>query len=742
MSIAKQRYLLQAGTDNLMRLCLTLLKTSLGMVKDKNYPILITLILIMPLVSYSQWSRINLSYTNQDLMAVYATNAHTAYATGAGGIILKTSDAGKSWTKLNSGSTKTLQSVFFTDSLTGYVAGDGSMLKTINGGASWTQLPGASGYYTSSVFFPDKNTGYAVGCGGTIIKTIDAGSHWTYMPYDSLYCFYTVFFTDSNTGYVGGVTFGTGFGCLLKTTNGGISWSISESWEALTSLSFPAHDTGYAVGSGGEMIKTYNAGNSWTDISTGTSYYLSSVFFTNTNNGYITGSTGTGQGVLLKTNDGGATWITQLNSFPDFLNCVCFPDKSWGLVSGGKGTLLTTSNGGSNWTISSLNPNLNLNSVYFTDTASGTVVGEKGLILSTKDGGKNWMIRCSGTEQDLNSVFFPSPTTGYAVGGIFNLDESSSAIALKTTDGGDNWNGLYFAPAHDLNSVYFINEQVGYIVGWDLFTDPRGAVFKTYDGGLNWVTFSVDAQNQLNAVTSPDANTAYAAGEGGKILKTTDGGANWTIKSEGYATCFTSLWFFNKDTGFMTSYDYETMTGNIHKTTDGGTNWDYVQQGLNSQLCSICFTDTSRGYAVGTRGMIMKTIDGGSNWTSQTGGLFHSLRSVSFANRITGYIVGDSAVILKTSNGGVAGSEEKMQPVSSYSIYPDPASTKITIVNTGAIKNDEPRVVIYNSIGKQIMNEQIINLPAEIDISLLPSGIYLLNIISKEAHEIKKLIKL
>jgi len=80
------------------------------------------------------------SGTSNHFYGVYFANANTGYAVGGNGKIIKTPNAGSSWTAQVSGSSRSLFSVYFTDANTGYVVGDsGTILKTTNGGGSWIE---------------------------------------------------------------------------------------------------------------------------------------------------------------------------------------------------------------------------------------------------------------------------------------------------------------------------------------------------------------------------------------------------------------------------------------------------------------------------------------------------------------------------------------------------------------------------------------------------------------------------
>ena len=78
-----------------------------------------------------------------------------------------------------------------------------------------------------------------------------------------------------------------------------------------SSVFFVNTDTGYVVGGNGTILKTINGGSDWTTQLSGTSNWLGSVYFTDGNTGYAAGS----QETILKTDDGGTNWIK--HTFPE-----------------------------------------------------------------------------------------------------------------------------------------------------------------------------------------------------------------------------------------------------------------------------------------------------------------------------------------------------------------------------------------------------------------------------------------
>ena len=264
-------------------------------------------------------------------------NAETGYAVGGSGTILKTINGGTTWTKLQSGTTKNLNSVKFTNPQTGYVVGDsGTLMKTSNGGITWTANHDYSQKLTC-VFFVTADTGFVTGYGGTIIKTVDGGQSWFPQYSGTSRDVRSVFFTDSDIGFA--VVFLYGYilddeSSLLKTHDGGTTWKpIGYVRDPLiNSIFFTDASTGYLAGQrlyrqNGYILKTTYSGVRWDTTSVGQVPGLSSIFFTDANTGYAVG----GSGTILKTTNGGIYSINEVASTHSNLSIKPNPamDKIW-----------------------------------------------------------------------------------------------------------------------------------------------------------------------------------------------------------------------------------------------------------------------------------------------------------------------------------------------------------------------------------------------------------------------------
>jgi photosystem II stability/assembly factor-like uncharacterized protein len=369
-----------------------------------------------------------------------------------------------------------------------------------------------------------------------------------------------------------------------------------------------------------------------------------------------------------------------------------------------------------------------LYSVNFTDAVTGYAVGSGGTILKTNDGGTNWTTTTSGTTNWNYSVYCINSNIVYIVG-LFPPDR-----ILKTIDGGINWTSSN-AP-WGLYSVHFPNQDTGYAVGGDkwYYGLEFCLIMKTTDGGLNWNNIFTDSSYKLRSVFFTDSWTGYAVGHYGRILKTTNGGNVWINKFSGDTTIsFTSVYFPTTDTGYAVGFP-----GVVYKTTNGGNDWSSQVSGTSTGLLSVYFPNANIGYAVGYDKTIIKTTNGGTTWSVLDPGNVGDLESVYFINADTGYAVGENGTILKTTNGGgfPVGMNKHLRNLNNLTVFPNPADN-IIIINT-PIKG---YISISNFNGHQLQFKEVTETKTTIDVRELPSGIYLIKLVSEDAIQVGKFVK-
>ena len=113
------------------------------------------------------------------LNAVHLTEPGGGAAVGEQGAILVTSDAGVTWTAVESGTDRSLRGVAFADTMNGVAVGaGGTVLRTDDAGRSWTAVNTGSAAELRGAAFGGPAVGVVVGEGGVIYRTEDVGRVW------------------------------------------------------------------------------------------------------------------------------------------------------------------------------------------------------------------------------------------------------------------------------------------------------------------------------------------------------------------------------------------------------------------------------------------------------------------------------------------------------------------------------------------------------------------------------------
>jgi photosystem II stability/assembly factor-like uncharacterized protein len=292
-----------------------------------------------------------------DLTGIHMVNTQTGYATNGSGKIYRTVNGGQEWSLVSDSITSggSRNPIWFTDPQTGYLGINGGVVKTSDGGEHWAHILVAPASAFTGLFFSDPNTGFVIQDGTNLLRTTDAGDTWTELQTLAPSSMNRVFFADASAGYVSGAG-----GMVIRTTDGGLTWSAplpTGVTDDITDLAFPTPERGFAITEGltlfttSRIIATADGGQNWTPVEhhvPGGVFY--SVDFPDPLTGYITGegfteASGT-FGVILKSSDGGATWVRQESPGAYPLYDASFPTAGDGWACGMDEIILHTSNGG------------------------------------------------------------------------------------------------------------------------------------------------------------------------------------------------------------------------------------------------------------------------------------------------------------------------------------------------------------------------------------------------------------
>lgn len=282
---------------------------------------------------------------------------------------------------------KDLNAVYFLDSRRGWVAGDGGLvMRTRDGGRTWTRQTVETRQSFNDVYFRNEEDGYLLAA-SQIFTTEDGGETWS--PSARFYAetfgaepeLYSVRFTSKRRGWiVGSLSRGENVidSLVLSTDDGGASWQRKRVpvRDELIHLDFDGDKRGWVVGSGGRILHTRDGGGTWAVQDSNTSAALYHVEFQGDERGWAVGERGT----ILRTEDGGQTWRAVPPRVRTTLLSVKFVNKEEGWAVGRGGVILRTDDGGTTWKQQESNTRQHLYALFF-DKKVGFAVGADGLVL-------------------------------------------------------------------------------------------------------------------------------------------------------------------------------------------------------------------------------------------------------------------------------------------------------------------------------------------------------------------------
>lgn len=238
------------------------------------------------------------------------------------GIVLTTTDGGRHWTRSAVMEDRWLRSVRFVNPTTGWAVGRfGVIIKTTNGGRTWTSQKSGTYMDLTSVDFTNTKRGWAVGSeisydpdsdtwdtGAVVVTTSDGGSTWRARDLGETYRPLAVDVLGNGVGWLAGYL-PNGYGVIRKTTDGASTWGpLSNTAHNLNAVQFVDALSGWAVGLEGAVFRSADGGVSWTPQNSSTVNGLYSVSFPTASTGWAVGD-----GVIVRTTDGGSTWAVQSN---------------------------------------------------------------------------------------------------------------------------------------------------------------------------------------------------------------------------------------------------------------------------------------------------------------------------------------------------------------------------------------------------------------------------------------------
>jgi photosystem II stability/assembly factor-like uncharacterized protein len=238
-------------------------------------------------------------------------------------------------------------------------------------------------------------------------------------------------------------------------------------------------------------------------------------------------------GVVLRSQDAGRNWWRIPAGSAAHLEDATFIGVTVFAVGTG-GTILRSLDGGVNWQMVLSGVSSRLRSVHFGDALHGIIVGDSGVALMTADGGATWVRGATGVAASLIDVRMAGPVSGVAVG---------SGVVLRTDDGGRSWRPLGAPGGSTLTGVIFSGSAVSAL-------GLYGTAIFSADGGATWSPVVLPVNQSMSDVDQADATTLFAAGSTATIVRSGDGGRTWTLAYQANGFAFEDVNFADARTGW------------------------------------------------------------------------------------------------------------------------------------------------------------------------------------------------
>ena len=600
--------------------------------------------------------------------------------------LLKTNDAGATWSEQATGETVGLNAIDFVGMDKAWAVGEsGVVLYSADGGDTWSPRSIPTTDDLRAVSFVDADTGWA-----TAVRPV----HWDYVGYENNWV-----------------------ATLWHTTDAGRTWGtqpLPAGASILHGLQFVDDDRGWAVGAryiGDDtrpehrmvIYHTSNGGQTWVEqYAPDISVSLTDVDFVDAQNGWAVGfvtNSGESPGATFRTSDGGASWEKfEPGAFSDLLWDVEVLDRDRVYIVGANylaawgPPVFRTLDGGETWekVIQDRHDSEGLYGLALIGEQA-IAVGDHDYVATSSDawgeygwphGGDLFDQKYISTHYKLEDVFFVDQDNGWAVGRKTYAPYLWGQVILHTSDGGASWAEQFENPPRmdslfsvfRLDAVTFVDHQNGWATGrsetfYDDGWESRGAILHTSDGGLSWR----DQGQELSDGRSPeffdvqflDAEHGWALEIGHYdeaaqqqmlfLAKTDDGGDHWTWAPTGidgrlaigFGIVQGELHFIDADNGWAVG-----GLGELIHTSDGGRTWQ--KQGHDAtyrHMMQVSFVNAATGW-IAAEGGFLSTNDGGLSWTSRDLGVSGDLHDLAFPTAAAGWAVGDRGTILRTTDGG------------------------------------------------------------------------------------------
>lgn len=388
----------------------------------------------------------------------------------------------------------------------------------------------------------------------SVLKSEGSSISWTNKPFVKPQ-FVACVSSSPNTVYAGGST-AQGNAGVWKSTNGGTSWSLSNSGisnNTLTKIAISQVNSNFLfVGGSGTasindaanvttLFKTTNAGTSWlpTNLSSFNVTVSSVLCDPISSNKIFVGATQSNGGVYFSEN-AGDSWTRKINGMTntEVLTLALSPQNSSTLYAGTQNVssnakIYKSTNSGGNWNEVYSSSSIDIKDIKV-DPSSPSIVyaATSGGVLKSTDSGTSWSFSNSGLlDVELNTIIIDNNSSPASI------ITSGKTGCFRSTDNGATWTEHNVgAEIVSVGAMSVINDNINYVTG----NNTTVLVSKLSNNSSVWETASKQILSNGSYFNGKDiqierSNNSiwYLAGKnsntyGPKVLKSTNSGNTWS----------------------------------------------------------------------------------------------------------------------------------------------------------------------------------------------------------------------
>lgn len=271
----------------------------------------------------------------------------------------------------------------------------------------------------------------------------------------------------------------------------------------------------------------------------------------------------------------GERWVLKFNHpTSEDGNCIFKIGESTVFAGYENGDIYKSSDDGINWELLTSGTSESIQRIFFLDESDGWFCADQGVLRFTTDGGLNWTTIATGTTDLLTSI----KMIRFGGSDIGWIGRSATTDIFKIVD-----NVLTTQDLTDLfaSDIAIIDENIVHVVGGT--TSGARFMFKTIDGGDNWVSTSIGGGTKIRinafgnivwacSIQTPQTTKSVRGGEIFSYVNTT---------VPGLTTGMAGLYFESPVIGWLGD-----SIGVIGRTVDG-ENWEIITTPSSSEIKDI-----------------------------------------------------------------------------------------------------------------------------------------------------------